>query len=90
MWLPATMLCFVAACGGAQQTSAPSTSCDDVAGHLVVLAERDNHNLASSALETGVRGESSRQCRETPWTEERRRCLLAAATQEDTLSCPGK
>lgn len=77
-----------AACGGAQRPSAPATSCDEVALHLVELASQDNASAAPSALAAGVRGESARQCRETPWTEQRRRCLLAARTQEETLACP--
>jgi hypothetical protein len=86
----ASLLALVIACGSTQRTSAPTTSCDVVAQHLVELAERDNRDTASSSLESGVRNESTRQCRETPWTEERRRCLVAAATQEDTLACPSK
>lgn len=79
-----------AACGGAQRSSAPATSCDQVAQHLVELANQDNAGTASPSLAAGVRGEAARQCRETPWSEQRRQCLLAATTQEQTLACPAR
>ena len=80
-------LLVASACGGAQHAS-QVTSCDAVAQHLVELAEQDNASRASPSLAAGVRSESARQCRETPWTEQRRRCLVAATTQEQTLACP--
>jgi hypothetical protein len=75
-------------CGASQRPSSRETSCDAVAQHLVDIAEKDNQSSAPASLASGVRSESARQCRETPWTEERRRCLVAATMQEQTLACP--
>jgi hypothetical protein len=86
----ARSLVLLAACGGTQRSSSYAASCDEVAQHLLELAEHDNHETASTSLASGVRDESSRQCRETPWTEKRRRCLMAATTQEQTLTCPDR
>lgn len=79
------------ACGGAERprgdTAAP---CDEVAAHLVRLAERDNLAAADPKLAKGMRAELDRQCRDTPWSDERRTCLAAARSQDATLRCPRK
>ena len=81
------ILC-AAACGASQRPASRETSCDAVAQHLVDLAEKDNQSSAPTSVATGVLGESAKRCRETPWTEERRRCLVTAMTQDQTLTCP--
>jgi hypothetical protein len=78
------------ACGGARLSSTVVTSCDAVAQHLLELAERDNRDAASPSLAAGIRGEVSRQCRETPWSDSRKRCLLEAGTQDRSLACPAQ
>jgi len=76
------------ACGGAERPQGDSEPpCDSVADHLVRLAERDNQADADPKLAKGMRAEFDRQCRETPWSEERRTCLAAARSQDATLDC---
>jgi hypothetical protein len=76
-------------CGGADKPdSADAPACDRVAAHLVRLAERDNVSLADPQLAKGMRAEFDRQCRENPWSDERRSCLAAARSQDATLKCP--
>lgn len=77
------------ACGGAERPHGDSEApCDRVADHLVRLAERDNLAAADPNLAKGMRAEFDRQCRETPWSDERRKCLTAARSQDATLGCP--
>lgn len=82
-------IALVAACGGAQVAPAPSSaSCPDVAAHLVELSLADNAAPTGPADLDGAEKEFVRQCDETPWSPERRACLLAASDQEATLQCP--
>ena len=77
------------ACGGAERPQGDSEApCDMVAHHLVRLAERDNQADAEPKLAKGMTAEFDRQCRETPWSDERRKCLAAARSQDATLGCP--
>ena len=79
------------ACGGAERPQGDSEApCDRVADHLVLLAERDNQAGADPKLAKGMSAEFDRQCRETPWSDERRTCLAAARSQDATLRCPRK
>jgi hypothetical protein len=84
------LLIGIAACGGSQHPAPSSTPCEQVAEHLLALAEHDNHDVATASLANGVQSEASRQCRDTPWTEARRHCLILASTQEQTLGCPDR
>jgi len=90
--LATALLTAAIACGGGQRTVPlpEPASCDAVADHLVVLAEHDNGGLAGADLAAGIRDEALRQCRDTPWSAERRDCLAAATDQEATLACPGR
>jgi hypothetical protein len=80
----------LAGCGGARPgPAAPAGApCDEVANHLVALAERDNAAAAGASLAGGIRGETLRQCTSAPWSPARRDCLVAARTQDETLACP--
>jgi hypothetical protein len=79
-------------CGGAkpagQERDVPS--CDEVAEHLMDLAVRGGEVEAGGELAVGVRAEHTRQCQEDNWSPERRRCLMAKATQEAALDCPAR
>ena len=83
-------MCLLAlgACGSRQAPSDPGPACDDVAQHLVVLAARDNATAPDPELAKGIRAELARQCKETPWSRERRVCLAESRTQDSTLRCP--
>ena len=78
------------ACGGAERPRDNAPPCERVADHLVRLAERDNQADADPKLAKGMKAEFDRQCRETPWSDERRKCLTAARSQDATLDCPKK
>ena len=78
----------VVGCGGSQHPAAKGADCGDVAAHMLRLAEEDSQATAGGALAPGLVAELERQCRDTPWSTARRDCLRAAATQDDTLTCP--
>ena len=81
-------LVLVAGCGGAAHRGASAPPCEEVAQHLVRLAERDNAAVADPDLAAGMRAELARQCEENPWSNERRTCLRSSRTQDETLKCP--
>ncbi len=86
----AVSLFVVAAACGAQQRPEDrgGPSCTDVAAHLLELASRDNDGDPDEETGAGIPAEFERECHQDHWSRERRGCLYAAATQEDTLSCP--
>jgi hypothetical protein len=63
-------------------------ACSTVANHLLELATRENGGRPEAKLREGMVREFERQCRESPWSRERRACLQTAVEQEDTLRCP--
>lgn len=83
----AVVLCLLG-CGAADHPGSSAPPCDDVAEHLVRLSERDNAAAAEPGLAAGMKAEFARQCKENPWSRERRECLASARTQDGTLECP--
>jgi hypothetical protein len=79
----------LAACGGApaSATDGPA-SCTAVAAHFVRLGEAESGGPLGDELATGLYRETHRQCTRTPWSAERRSCLVAARSMDDTLPCP--
>ena len=86
-WLAALVLALSLSCGGTQAASSDNM-CEDVAAHLVELAMADNGTLERPPEMEGAEREFHQQCQSSPWSAERRSCLLAATDQEQTLSCP--
>jgi hypothetical protein len=85
----AFLLASAAACGAQQRPEdRGGPSCTDVGAHLLELASRDNEGEADEETSAGIPAEFERECRQDHWSRERRGCLLAAGTQEETLSCP--
>jgi hypothetical protein len=86
--VPFVVAVGLGACGGAARPVDRAPACDEVALHMVQLANRDNRGEAGPELASGMRSELDRQCRETPWSSARRRCLRDARSQDATLACP--
>jgi hypothetical protein len=83
------LLVFAAGCGSKQSGGEPAgPDCPTVAAHLVELAERDNAAEASASLSASLATELERSCRDQAWSSERRTCLAAARSQDETLACP--
>jgi hypothetical protein len=83
------VLLALVTCGGAQHAGAgPAPSCAAVAQHLVDLASDETGASAGAALSKRMRREFVRQQKGEAWTEERRRCLAAAESQDAVLQCP--
>lgn len=76
-------------CGGPRAPAPdPAPSCEDVAKHLLELANQDNRGQADPGLAAGIVGEFAQQCTRDGWSPKRRTCLHGARTQEQTLRCP--
>lgn len=86
----ALMFTLTLGCGGPKTARDTGPSCEQVANHLLELANRDNQGSADPALSRGIVGESVRQCSDDGWSVARRTCLLNAPTQDDTLRCPAQ
>jgi hypothetical protein len=57
---------------------------------MLELALHDDNAVPDAKLGEGMVREFERQCKETRWSAERRRCLHAAFVEEDTLRCPAQ
>lgn len=84
------IIVLVAACGSGPEAAEPTAAgptCAEVAGHLVELAVADNQTTGLPDDLDGLEATIAETCTNEGWSAERRRCLLAAPTQDDTLAC---
>jgi hypothetical protein len=84
------ILVLVAACGSGPEAAEPSAagpSCAEVAEHLIELAVADNQATGLPDDLAGLEAAIAETCTNESWSPERRLCLLAAPTQDDTLGC---
>jgi hypothetical protein len=77
------LIAFVAGCGGTQKASPSGPGCAEVAAHLEELAVADNSGAEAPPM---TRAQLAHECQS--WSAERRSCMLAAKTQEETIGCP--
>ena len=89
MSLPRTLSFWAAAAAIAAFASGAACDrgprCDDVAAHMVELANAEIEG--DEVTDPEARDRLSSACASAPWPEEIRRCLLAAADQEAATAC---